>query len=269
MTCPLRRYLAEKAIVNRLLGTTLTILVFPVFPAEAKTVGFSLPWTWLWSRSQERSSTTIIHPAPQAIIRRDHSVAEAQARSAWQREKAVFERQHREKLQTYIDTRLALAEESARLSFIRSEQLARATTESRSDLFSHVSGTASGLAATAVSAAGVWVANPGSSTNVSQQPPITPERLFQRAKHVAREIPKRTEQVISGNDELVVSTMAHGMPKGLAVFMALLMLHVPSVAVASLVTGVFFVRGHRPRSGVFFLGLAAVLGVIIFFVLPW
>jgi hypothetical protein len=202
-------------------------------------------------------------------MRRDHSVAEAQARSAWQREKAVFERQHRAHLQTYVETRLALAEEKARLDLIRAEQLAHATVGSRSALAAHASGAASDLAATATSAAGVWVANPAGPTNVSQRPAAAPERLLERAKHIAREVPKRTQQVLSGNDKLVESNMAHGMPRGLAVFMALLMLHVPSVAVASLVTGVFLIRGHRPKAGSLFLGLAAILGVVIFSLLPW
>jgi hypothetical protein len=203
-------------------------------------------------------------------MRRDHSVAEAQARSAWQREKAVFERQHRAQLRTYVETRLALAEENARLDLIRAEQLAHTTVVgSRSALAARASGAASDLAATATSAAGVWVANPAGPTNVSQRPPAAPERLLERAKHIAREVPKRTQQVLSGNDKLVESNMAHGMPRGLAVFMALLMLHVPSVAVASLVTGVFLIRGHRPKAGSLFLGLAAILGVVIFSLLPW
>ena len=125
------------------------------------------------------------------------------------------------------------------------------------------------MAATATSAAGVWVANPAGPTNASQRPAAAPERLLERAKHIAREVPKRTQQVLSGNDKLVESNMAHGMPRGLAVFMALLMLHVPSVAVASLVTGVFLIRGHRPKAGSLFLGLAAILGVVIFSLLPW
>lgn len=204
-------------------------------------------------------------------MRRDHYIAQTQARSAWQREKAVFERQHRAQLQTYVETRLALAEEKARLDLIRAEQLAHATVRSRSALAAHASGAASDLAATATSAAGVWVANPAGPTNVSQRPPAAPERLLllERAKHIAREVPKRTQQVLSGNDKLVESNMAHGMPRGLAVFMALLMLHVPSVAVASLVTGVFLIRGHRPKAGSLFLGLAAILGVVIFSLLPW
>ena len=202
-------------------------------------------------------------------MRRDHSVAERQARSAWQREKAVFERQHRAQLKTYVETRLALAEEKARLDLIRAEQLAHATVGSRSALAAHASGAASDLAATATSAAGVWVANPTGPTKVSQRQPAAPERLLERAKHIAREVPKRTQQVLSGNDKLVESNMAHGMPRGLAVFMALLMLHVPSVAVASLVTGVFLIRGHRPKAGSLFLGLAAILGVVIFSLLPW
>ena len=202
-------------------------------------------------------------------MRRDHSVAERQARSAWQREKAVFERQHRAQLKTYVETRLALAEEKARLDLIRAEQLAHATVGSRSALAAHASGAASDLAATATSAAGVWVANPTGPTKVSQRQPAAPERLLERAKHIAREVPKRTQQVLSGNDKLVESNMAHGMPRGLAVFMALLMLHVPSVAVASLVTGVFLIRGHRPKAGSLFLGVAAILGVVIFSLLPW
>jgi hypothetical protein len=202
-------------------------------------------------------------------MRRDHSVAERQARSAWQREKAVFERQHRAQLKTYVETRLALAEEKARLDLIRAEQLAHATVGSRSALAAHASGAASDLAATATSAAGVWVANPTGPTKVSQRQPAAPERLLERAKHIAREVPKRTQQVLSGNDKLVESNMAHGMPRGLAVFMALLMLHVPSVAVASLVTGVFLIRGHRPKAGSLFLGLSAILGVVIFSLLPW
>ena len=202
-------------------------------------------------------------------MRRDHSVAERQARSAWQREKAVFERQHRAQLKTYVETRLALAEEKARLDLIRAEQLAHATVGSRSALAAHASGAASDLAATATSAAGVWVANPTGPTKVSQRQPAAPERLLERAKHIAREVPKRTQQVLSGNDKLVESNMAHGMPRGLAVFMALLMLHVPSVAVASLVTGVFLIRGHRPKAGSLFLGLAAILGVVIFSLLTW
>ena len=202
-------------------------------------------------------------------MRRDHSIAETQARSAWQREKAVFQRQHRAKLQTYVETRLALAQENARLNFMREKQLAQRRIGSGSDLVAQASGAAAGLAATAMSAAGVWIGNPGRSTNASQQPPAGPERLFERAKQITRTVPERTKQIIDGSDELVTSTMAHGMPKGLAVFMALLMLHVPSVALASLVMGVFLVRGHRPRSGFLLLGLAAVLGVVIFFVLPW
>lgn len=269
MACASHCRHAEQAIVNRLLGTTLTVLLFPAFPAEAQVVGSTLPWTWPWSRSKERSSTTIIHPAPQAVMRRDHSVAERQARSAWQREKITLERQHRAKLQVYVETRLALAEENARSNFIRGEQLARATAAPRPDLVAHASGTASGLAATAVSAASVWVAKPNKSADVPQPPPSAARRLLEGAKHIAREVPKRTQQVLSGNDELVADTMAQGMPKGLSVFLALLMLHVPSVALASLVTGVFLLRGHRPKVGSLLLGLAAVLGAIIFFVLPW
>ena len=152
---------------------------------------------------------------------------------------------------------------------MREEQLALATLGSPSTSARYTSGSAPNLAATAASAAGVWVASPGRATNASQQPLTAPQRFVERAKHIAREVPKRTQQVLSGNDELVESTMAHGTPKGLAVFMALLMLHVPSVALGSLVAGVFLIRGHRPKAGSLFLGLAAILGLVIFSLLPW
>lgn len=251
----------------RLLGTTLSILLaVPALPADAQVVVSSLPWTWPWSRRQERLTTTLIHPASHVIIRRDHSVAETQARSQWQQERVALERQHRANLQSYVETRLALAEENARLHFMREEQLARATGGQGSDVVPYASGTASSLAA---SAAGAWTGASGRPPDPSQPSPGAAKRMIEQVHHIARELPRRTQQVLAGNDELVGATMANGMSKGLSVFIALLMLHIPSVALVSLVTGVFLVRGHRQRSGILFLGLAAVLGVLIFFVIPW
>jgi len=63
--------------------------------------------------------------------------------------------------------------------------------------------------------------------------------------------------------------MSVGLPKGLAVFMALLMLHVPSIAVGSLIAGIFLIRGHRTRIGTALLGFSAILGALILFVIPW
>jgi hypothetical protein len=121
---------------------------------------------------------------------------------------------------------------------------------------------------TASSAAGAWVSTSGQNP-MTRPPRPAADRLTETAQHIAREVPRRTKQIIEGSDELVTSNMAHGLPKGLAVFMALLMLHVPSVAAGSLVAGIFLLRGHRTYSGAIFLGVAAILTIVIFFVLPW
>lgn len=250
--------------MNRLPGTTLMALALPLFSAEARILGSSLPRTWPWSGSDERFSTTVVHPAPQAIMRRDHAVAERQARAVWQREKAAFESQHRENLRTYVATRLAIAEENARWNFIRGDQSARTAADPRSGPAAPTP-----LAAVAMSAAGAWVTDPSRPDNVSQPLLDSAKGWVEQAKHIAREVPKRTQQVLAGNDELVEINISRGVPKSLSVFMALLMLHVPSVALASLVAGVFLVRGRRRHSGVFCFALAAVLGAVFFFVLPW
>jgi len=201
-------------------------------------------------------------------MERDHAVAEKQARSAWQRERRLFEQRHRAQLQNYVETRLAIAEDNARLNFIRMMQLAQSAAVSRSSAGAGASDSTAWVTDAAADVADVWIAQTNQASDTHERRPA-PQRLFDQAAHIVREVPKRTGQVFAGNDELVTSSMAHGLPKGLAVFFALLMLHVPSFALASLVTGVFLIRGHRSRLGAFFLGLAAILGVVIFFVLPW
>jgi hypothetical protein len=221
------------------------------------------PWSWPWVRPQSATFTTAVLPNPGPVVQRDRAVAEYQSRVAWQRERKEFQRRHRAELESYVETRLALAEERARVEFLRAEQFARSTGRSA---IAHVDQT--NLSTPALSAAGAWVANPSQGSTV--RPPRTAaERLSETANHIASEVPKRTKQIIDGSDSLVASNMANGLPKGLAVFIALLMLHVPSVAVVSLVTGVFLIRSHRTHAGAFFLSVAAILIVVIFFVLPW
>jgi hypothetical protein len=252
--------------VNRLPGTALGILLLitPFLlgqsPPRPKP---NHPWNWPWVRPQSPTFTTAVLPNPGPVIQRDRAVAEYEARLGWQRQRNSLQQRHRAQLERYVETRLALAEERARVDFFRAEQLAR----------SRSGGAGQGATSTSVmeaasSAAGAWVSTSGQNPMTRQPRPAT-DRFSETAKHIVREVPKRTKQIIEGNDELVTSNMAHGLPKGLAVFMALLMLHVPSVAVASLFTGIFLIRGHRTHSGAFFLGVAAILTVVIFFVLPW
>lgn len=197
-------------------------------------------------------------------MQRDQAVAERQNRVALQRERIVFERRHKAELERYVETRLALAEERARVELIRATQLAssRETPTGASAAVATVGGVVGGAAATSV--AGAWM-----SGVRAPQPASGGQTLAQTARHIVKQVPERTKQIIDGNDELVKNNLAHGLPKGLAVFLALFMLHIPSVAIASLVTGVVLIRGHRAKAGSLFLGLAAILGVVIFSLLPW
>ena len=256
--------------MNRLLGTTVGVLLLntPSLLAQSPTTETarskpSLAWNWPWARPQSTAFTTAILPNPGPVVQRDRAVADYQARVAWQRERNEFQRRHRAELESYVETRLALAEERARVEFLRAEQFARSTGRSAITRVDQTN-----ISTPALSAAGAWVANPSQSSTV--RPPRTAaERLSETANHIVSEVPKRTKQIIDGSDSLVASNMANGLPKGLAVFIALLMLHVPSVAVVSLVTGVFLIRSHRTHAGAFFLSVAAILIVVIFFVLPW
>jgi hypothetical protein len=256
--------------VNRLLGTTLGVLLLitPSLLGQSPTAETtrskpSLAWSWPWARTQSAAFTTAILPNPGPVVQRDRAAADYQARVAWRRERNEFQRRHRAELERYVETRLALAEERARVEIFRAAQFARSTGGS-----AIARGDRTDLSTPALSAAGAWVANP--NQNSTARPPRTvAERLSETATHIVREVPKRTKQIIDGSDALVSSNMANGLPKGLAVLIALLMLHVPSVAVVSLVTGVFLVRSHRTHAGTFFLSVAAILIAVIFFVLPW
>lgn len=221
-------------------------------------------WNRPWARDQKTALSTLFAVDATAIMRRDQAVADRQIRILQQRAQIAFERRHKAQLENYVETRLALAEERARVELIRATQLAdlrRTRTGGSPDLDIEDNG-AGGLAVASV--AGAWV--PGERTTRARppQPIFSGQELTETARHIVKNIPKRTKQILDGNDELVTSNLSHGLPKGLAVFLALLMLHVPSVALASLVTGVFLIRGHQPRAGVLFLGLSAILGVIVF-----
>jgi hypothetical protein len=119
---------------------------------------------------------------------------------------------------------------------------------------------------------------PRRSVLTAWRPPPTPSSetsagatssLADPVRYVAAEVPRRTREILSGEDDLVKDHLARGLPEGVAMFLALLMLHIPSLALGSLILGVVMVRGHRARLGAAFLSVSVLLGIVIFFVLPW
>lgn len=255
--------------MNRLLASALSLLVFTSLPLAAQSGrsdgGFSGDASrsfWPWSAQNKKGSTTIIHPNPGPVMIRDHSAAEVGNRAAWQRERAIFERNHRAQLQEYVDSRVDRAGERARLSALHLQR--NAPVAGVGSRVAAIYATAlSGVGAISEQIAGVWLParnQPGQG----ERPQTLRQKVSSTAKNALEKVPVHTKEILQGEGELVKGNMAAGLPKGLAVFMALLMLHVPSVALASFVTGIFLIRGHQPRAGILLLGVAAVLSVVIF-----
>jgi len=198
-------------------------------------------------------------------LRRDHKKAEEGLRDDWLREKRAFEQRHRSALQEYVDTRLALAVERARFERAREYQTAhqRNSAPPRSTTAGQTAPSAVGQAADALSP---WW--PVSRTSRGAQPSAS-TGFTQSARQVVENVSRRTLDVLDGRDPLVQTNESRGLPRGIAVFLALLMLHVPSIALASGVIGVVMIRRHRRRLGAALLAATAILGIVIFFVLPW
>jgi len=225
-------------------------------------------WSWPWNEKIQRHAQTLVHPDPQPVMRRDQGRAEELIRGDWMREKRQIERQHRHTLREYVETRLALAVEGARIEQMRARQIARqrhnTVYDSASDL--NAPSSASEQSKKSASVLSAWW--PPAGTNQSTTP-RSRSSFADPIVDATKEIGRRTKNVLEGHDELVVANQAHGLPRGIAVFLGLLMLHTPPVALACGVIGFVLVRNHRSTLGTMFLGAAFLLAIVIFFVLPW
>jgi hypothetical protein len=193
---------------------------------------------------------------------RDHSAAEAGNRAAWHREKVIFERNHSAQLRGHVDSRVDGAVAIARQGALIMRRNAQAGGVG-SRVAAIYATAVSGVGAISEQVAGVWL--PARNQAGHDEPPQTlREKLTRTTKHVVEKVPRHTKEILQGERELVKSNMATGLPKGLAVFIALLMLHVPSVALASFFIGIFLIRQHQPRAGIVLLGIASVLSLVIF-----
>lgn len=193
---------------------------------------------------------------------RDRSAAEAGNRAAWQRERAIFEQTYRANLRARVESQVDGAGEIARLRAVDSQRTARATRDG-SGVAAMYETAVSGFGAISEQVTGIW-----RPTTIPSGPNERTQSLGQTVtstvKNAFEKVPLHTKEILQGEGELIKSSMATGLPKGLAVFMALLMLHIPSVAIASFAIGIFLIRGHQPRAGILLLGVAAVLSVAIF-----
>jgi hypothetical protein len=224
-------------------------------------------WSWPWTSSGQAPAPTLVHPDAQQIMRRDQGEAAKQINAAAHRENREFIRQYRARLRDYVETRQILAVEEARMEKRRAEQLVRIQPGHQGQLPpGHLDGSAPKPVTPRRSVLTAWQPPPTASNEAS---PGATSSLTDPIRHVAAEVPRRTREIMRGEDDLVKDHLARGLPRGAAMFLALLMLHIPSLAVGSLILGVVMVRGQRTRLGAAFLSVSVLLGMVIFFVLPW
>ncbi|MBU3665233.1 MAG: hypothetical protein FGM15_05060 [Chthoniobacterales bacterium] len=218
---------------------------------------------WPWLEVKERKFETLFHSSPLETMQKDQAVAERGVKADHAREMNLFKRQHRAKLQHYVDTRIELAVEKVRRDQLFAEQTG-AEQENQSVEVSYTTGDSGGRQTPyARNAISTWFPRQQSGSS-----PSPANSSVSKPVALATEVVKRTKHILQGSDLLVESSIHHGIPKELAVLVALFMLHVPSVAVVSAVMGVTLIRRRYSRTGALLLGLAAILAVVIFFAMP-
>jgi len=204
---------------------------------------------------------TEAHPLSGEIMRKDREEAERENRRLQQEENRRFANEYKKLLNAYVEGRLAEAEYRARSEFLRREH------EKRQEELSGNRGSGSEQRTVSASTYSrileAWLP---SSKGTSGQPS---SRIGEATRKVVTEIPIRTREVMRGNDELIRAHESYGLPKGVAVILALLMLHVPSLAVALMVAGIFLIRARRMRAAGFLLAVSTILIVVIFTLIPW
>jgi len=198
---------------------------------------------------------------------RDQERATRQINEDAQRQNREFIRQYKARLRDYVEARQSLAVEAARMKKIRAEQLVQIQRGQQGELPpGRLDGSAPEPVTPRRSVLTAWQPPPTASNEAS---PAAASSLADPIRHIAAEVPRRTREIMHGEDDLVKDHLARGLPRGVAMFLALLMLHIPSLAVGSLILGVVMVRGHRTRLGAAFLSVSVLLGIVIFFALPW
>ena len=140
-------------------------------------------------------------------MRRDQKKAEEQLRNDWLQQKRRMERKHRQALQEYVDTRLALAMEGARIKQLREQQLLQQRRRAMENSPAggdpnHPSGNVPQSKDGVVSA---WWPPQGTKPKTapsSRSDPTEPIR------QVVEEVSQRTTKILQGNDKLVDATQA-------------------------------------------------------------
>jgi len=234
----------------------ISTVVLPGTAAAANSENERSRPRWPWLRPAKPAPPTLVHPAPQQIIARDHSVAAATEKSARQKEIRIFEARHRTRLREYVETRVALAVENARYELLRQQQQRQIAAANRLRETSPQS-------TKPPSEARPRVLFTSLAPPESNKPPATPPTFIEPPKPAAPKPP----QIIADPPPTLADANTAESPQGAAFFLSLLLLHMPSVAIASFVVGVVMIRGHRTPLGTFFLALAAILGAFIFFVM--
>jgi len=219
---------------------------------------------WLGPLKKHPRVRTTFLPSPEKVIRRDHAKAGPPLGPKWGNEKKALAAKHKAELAAYVEGRLALAQNAARRTALLARERYLAERNSRA-------------------------ASQPRIEKSSPDPPPPPEQrvilVDWRAKNpVKPSVPAKppkfvplpqqtpTEVVDSFADSQfspAISSVSQGLNNGFSVALAFLMLHVPSVALASFAIGVVQIRRHRARSGLVFVTTSLVLGAFALLFFNW
>lgn len=215
------------------------------------------------SKKHPRVQTTFLSSA-EKVMRRDHAKAGPPLGPTWENEKKALAAKHKAELAAYVERRLALAQNAARRTALLARERYLAERNSQ-----------------AASQPKIEKSSPGPPPPPKQRVilvdwraknPVKPSVPAKRPKLVP--LPQQTpaEVVDSFVDEQsspAINSVSQGLTNGFSVALAFLMLHVPSVALASFAIGVVQIRRHRARSGLAFVTTSLALGTFALLFFNW
>jgi len=215
------------------------------------------------SQKHPRAQTKFL-PSAERVMRQDHAKAGPRVDTAWEIEKKAFAARHRAELEAYVDRRLTLAQNAARQEALLARERYLAERNSRVNPEREIEPSSPEPLPPPQQRVVLvdWQA----------KSPVSPSEPTQRPNFVPP--PKQTPDPVADvfvveHGASAIDSVSQGLSNGFSVAVALLMLHVPSIALASFVIGVVQMRRHRARSGFAFVTTSFVLGAVALFLFKW
>jgi hypothetical protein len=219
---------------------------------------------WFGPSKKHPRARTVLLPSAETVMRRDHAKAGSPLDRTWENEKKALAAKHKAELEAYVERRLTLAQNAARRTALLARE--RYLVERNSRAASQPKIEKSTLGPPPPPKQRVILVDWRAKTPVK---PSVPEK---RPKFVP--LPQQTpakvvDSFVDAPSSPAINSVSQGLTDGFSVALAFLMLHVPSVALASFAIGVVQIRRHRARSGLAFVTTSLALGTVALFFFNW